>query len=225
MLWTTRERRFQRQIRERSPLFPHRPSLQARTDRQHVPAVLGFTPLASYFRPVAPRYPELTFRIDKLTRSIENVITGERFPTLVLPLAQEDLRTVTKKNGWLFNWRSEFRAVERKVFKLTTADNPHVVQGLVCLEVKPDHVFMELVESAPHNLGRNKVYDGVLGNLVAYLCKVSFEEGFDGHVAFLAKTKLIQHYTDKLHAVHVGGHLMIIYPPAARYPVDRYFPR
>lgn len=110
------------------------------------------------------------------------------------------------------------------MFKLTTVENPNVVQGLVSLEVKPDYVAMQLVESAPHNLGKNKVYDGVMGNLVAYVCKVSFEHGFEGNVVFLAKTKLIQHYTEKLKAVHVGGHLMVIYPPAAHYLVEQYFP-
>lgn len=170
------------------------------------------------------RSPKLGFRIDKLTRSIENVVTGDSFQTVVLPLTKEDLKSVTKKKGWLFDWRLEFGAVERNVFKLTTVENPGVIQGLVCLEVKADHVAMQLVESAPHNLGRNKVYDGVLGNLVAYVCKISFEHGFEGNVVFLAKTKLIRHYIVKLKAVHVGGHLMVLFPPAARYLVDQYFP-
>ena len=35
--------------------------------------------------------------IDKLTHSIENVITGESFPTEVIPLAKTDLPQITKK--------------------------------------------------------------------------------------------------------------------------------
>lgn len=174
---------------------------------------------------MATKRPQrLAFEIDKLTRSIENVVTGDSFQTVVLPLTKDDLKTVTKKKGWLFDWKQEFKTTGRCIFKLTITDNPNVIQGLVCLEVKPDHVAMQLVESAPFNVGRDKVNEGVLGNLVAYVCKVSFENGFEGNVAFLAKTKLIQHYTEKLNAVHMGGHLMVIYPPAARYLVDRYFP-
>ncbi|MGB3526066.1 MAG: hypothetical protein WBB32_08890 [Flavobacteriales bacterium] len=165
----------------------------------------------------------LAFEIDKLTRSIENVVTGDVFQTVVLPMTKDDLKSVAKKNGWLFNWKLEFKAKERKVFKLTTIENPNVIQGLACLEMKADHVAMQLVESAPHNLGKNKVYEGVLGNLVAYICKISFEYGFEGTVVFLAKTKLIPHYEAKLKAVHIGGHLMVIYPPDARYLVDQYF--
>ncbi|MCC6841172.1 MAG: hypothetical protein IT230_13525 [Flavobacteriales bacterium] len=174
--------------------------------------------------PNPSKHRALAFEVDKLTRSIENVVTGDSFQTVVLPLTKEDLMAVAKKRGWLFDWKLEFKSAERKVFKLTTVENPNVVQGLVSLEVKPDHVAMQLVESAPHNLGKNKVYDGVMGNLVAFVCKVSVEHGFEGNVVFLAKTKLIHHYTEKLKAVHVGGHLMVIYPPAARYLVEQYFP-
>ena len=39
---------------------------------------------------------------------------------------------------------------------------------------------MDLIESAPFNLGRNKIYEGVAGNLVAFACKVSFQRGFAG---------------------------------------------
>lgn len=170
------------------------------------------------------RTQRLAFEVDKLTRSIENVVTGDSFQTVVLPLAKDDLKTLTKKVGWLFDWRQELKTAGRTVFKLTIVDNPTVIQGLVSMEVKPDHVVMTLVESAPFNVGRNKVYVGVLGNLVAYVCKTSFEHGCEGNVVFRAKTKLIQHYTDTLRAVHVGGHLMVIYPPAAHYLVAQYFP-
>ena len=48
---------------------------------------------------------ELDFEIDKITESIENADTGESLDTLVLPLTQADLKQVTKKNGWLFDWK------------------------------------------------------------------------------------------------------------------------
>jgi len=46
------------------------------------------------------------------------------------------------------------------------------------------HIFMNLVESASFNIGKNKLYEGVAGNLVAYACKISFQKGFDGFEAF-----------------------------------------
>jgi hypothetical protein len=50
---------------------------------------------------------------------------------------------------------------------------------------------MHLIESAKFNKGKNKVYVGVPGNLVAYGCKVSVDKGHEGFLAFDAKTTLI----------------------------------
>jgi len=61
---------------------------------------------------------------------------------------------------------------------------------------------MDLLESAPFNIGQNKLYEGVAGNLVAHACKVSFQKGFDGFVASTAKTQLIKHYEKTLDAFH-----------------------
>jgi hypothetical protein len=69
---------------------------------------------------------------------------------------------------------------------------------------------MNLLENVPFNIGKTKLYEGVAGNLVAFACKISFQYGFDGFVAFTAKTKLIKHYEETLGACHFGGHKMII---------------
>ena len=41
----------------------------------------------------------LDFIIDKLTNSIENVITGDSFQTEISILQNSDLKSVSKKNG------------------------------------------------------------------------------------------------------------------------------
>ena len=82
---------------------------------------------------------------------------------------------------------------------------------------------MHLIESAPFNLGKDKTYLGVPGNLVAFACKLSFQRGFDGFLSFIAKTKLIEHYEKSLGAYHFGGHLMIISNESALKLIDKYF--
>ena len=165
----------------------------------------------------------LDVEIDKLTNSIENIVTGEAFATVVVPVSAADLKTTIKKNGWLFNWRAETQQPGHRVFKLTTIYNPQVIHGLASVEVRSDHVRLHLVESAPFNKGQTKVYAGVPGNLFAYACKLAFETGHEGNVAFVAKTQLIAHYTASLGAVHVGGHLMILDTKAAHALINRYF--
>ena len=82
---------------------------------------------------------------------------------------------------------------------------------------------MHLVENAPFNRGENKVYLGVAGNLVAFACKLSFQRGHEGNIAFVSKTQLIEHYVKTLGAVHFGGRLIIIETKAAIKLINRYF--
>jgi hypothetical protein len=49
----------------------------------------------------------LDILIDKLTSSILNTISGDSFATNVLEVVKNDLKTVTKVNGWKFNWKAE----------------------------------------------------------------------------------------------------------------------
>ena len=165
----------------------------------------------------------IDIKIDKLTDSIQNVISGDSFPTDVLLAESADLRNITKKNGWLFNWKAEFKLPDRDVYKLIISGNPNIIQGLLSITEREDHVYMHLIESAPFNLGRNKVYIGVPGNLIAFACKVSFHRGFEGYVSFTSKTQLIKHYEKTLGAINVGGHLMIINTDAALKLIDKYF--
>jgi len=165
----------------------------------------------------------LGFVMDGLTNSIRNVVTGDSFPTDVCRLTNADLPQVTKKNGWNFNWRTELADNTKTVYKLTIVNNPTIVQGMMSLSVKSDHVYIELIENAPFNIGQAKVYEGVPGNLVAYACKVAFQQGFEGAVSFRAKTRLIAHYENTLGAVHFGNHLMVILPNVAQHLVDTYF--
>ena len=147
----------------------------------------------------------IDIEIDKLTNSIENRISADSFPTEVLVLEKSDLKHITKKKGWLFNWKDEFELPDRDVYKLTISGNPSIIQGLVSFTEREDHVYMHLIESAPFNRGQEKVYLGIPGNLVAFACKVSFHRGFDGYVSFIAKTQLIDHYKHTLGAVNISG--------------------
>ncbi len=165
----------------------------------------------------------LDFIIDKLTNSIENVITGDSFATDISLVTFNDLKPITKRNKWLFDWKLEFKQPERDIYKLTIGHNTTIIQGLVCLEVKEDHVYMHLVESAPFNKGNTKVYSGVPGNLVAFACKLSFQRGHQGNVSFISKTQLVEHYEKTLGATHFGGRIMIIETQAALKLIHKYF--
>jgi len=165
----------------------------------------------------------LDFIVDKLTNSIQNVVSGDSFATDITLVSVSDLKNVIKKNSWQFDWKFECKQPQRDVYKLTIVNNQTVIQGLISLEIKSDHVYMHLVESAPFNKGKSKVYAGVPSNLVAFACKLSFQRGHEGNVSFFSKSQLVQHYIDSLGAMHVGGRIMIIDTKAALKLINKYF--
>lgn len=133
----------------------------------------------------------LDFEVDKLTNSIENAISGEVFDTLIVKLKPADRKSI-KKVEWAFNWYNELKDKVKQVYKLTTINNPTIIHGLISLTYKGDHIYMDLIEGAKFNKGKNKLYKGVAENLVAFGCKMSFEHNCDGVVSFIAKTQLVE---------------------------------
>lgn len=163
----------------------------------------------------------LEFEIDKLTNSIESSISGETFETLVLPLKLS--ASYLKKRDWIFNWKEEAENELRSVYKLVTNQNPKIIHGLVSISINQDHVFLHLIESAKFNKGSEKLYLGVAGNLIAFACKIAFENGFNGTVVFDSKTKLITYYQVSIGAKILVGNRMFIDFKEANSLVKRYF--
>jgi len=164
----------------------------------------------------------IDIEIDKLCNSIENTISGDVFDTEVIRLHAGDEKQIVKTN-WQFNWQEQIKLSNRETYKLVIKDNHKIIQGLISLSNRGDHLYMHLIESAKFNKGKNKIYAGVPGNLVAFACKLSFEKGYDGYLAFDAKTVLVKHYQETLYATHFRGTKMIIETPAANRLINRYF--
>jgi len=166
----------------------------------------------------------IDIEIDGITNSILNTISGDSFQTEVLPFRDYDLKFITKNNGWRFNWKSEYKNKHNDFYKLIIVGNPHIIQGIICISDETDHYYLHLIESAPFNFGKNKLYIGVPGNLFAFTCKLSKEKGYNGFVAFKSKTKLINHYQNTLGAIPLkNSNKMIIYPEQAEKLITRYF--
>jgi hypothetical protein len=164
----------------------------------------------------------LSIEIDKLTNSIENLATGEVFDTAIVRLTSVDAKQI-KRVDWQFNWHKELKDMSKEVYQLTTANNPTIIQGLLSIEDKQDHIFMHLIESSKFNKGKGKVYLGVPANLVAFACKISVDRGYEGFLAFDAKSSLIKHYQETLYATHFRGLRMFIESRAAMRLIQQYF--
>ena len=161
----------------------------------------------------------INVRIDRLTNSIVNAISGDVFDTQILIATTQDLKQIKKE--WHFDWEKESR--KGKIFKLVIEKNPSILQGLVSLIDQKDSIYLSLIENAPFNIGSNKVYEGVAGNLFAFACKLAFENGYRGFISFHAKTELVEHYMKSLGAKRINSQLLYIDTKEAKILVNRYF--
>lgn len=153
---------------------------------------------------------------------ITNRISQEQFQTIVLPITKKDLPHLDKK-FWSFDWKKEAKFANRIVYKLATLENPNVIQGLISLSDLGDHVFVNLIESAVFNRGKDRLYEGVAGNLFAFACQQSIEKGYDGFVVMEAKTKLIAYYRDAFGAQRMGNSLRMFLDERVAEKLINYF--
>lgn len=157
---------------------------------------------------------EIDIEIDELTDCIYDRITNERFDTEFRKTS-----TITKnvarrlqEEGWLFDWSiPQDNGYDVYVLNII---GKRKTQGMIAIKHftgKGDgYTHVSLVESSPVNRGYNKQYIGVGGNLFAIACKLSFDVGNDGYVQFTAKTDLVEHYRETLHAKMIDGQRMYI---------------
>jgi len=148
---------------------------------------------------------KLDILIDKLTPCLIEVSTGKVFQTTFSIASESDISGL-KEKGWLFDWTDE--ALQKtNIYKLLLKGDD-VIQGLVSAEVVRGAVYVHLVESAPHNRGISKQYEGVGGHLFAIAIKLSFVNGFDGYIFFDAKNlELVKHYSDMLGATRIPARI------------------
>lgn len=126
---------------------------------------------------------------------------------------------------WNFAWTREI-AARNEIYSLHILGND-ITEGLISLipNKKDEAVEIQLVESAPHNIGKSKIYSGVGPHLFAVAALRSFESGLEGYVVFEAKSDLISHYTETLGAKQIGSsQRMIINPRESFVLAKTYFP-
>ncbi len=144
----------------------------------------------------------LDVKIDKFTPCLENAETGEIVETTYALANESELR---KLKGWNFDWlANDLKNTE--IYKLQIKGDSEI-QGLVSLTRfdRDNAIYVNIAESAPHNLGHNKKYNGVGGHLFAIAAQTSKDLGYGGFVFMDAKNvELVNHYRDTLGAQFLG---------------------
>ncbi|MBB4081113.1 hypothetical protein GGR28_003760 [Lewinella aquimaris] len=152
------------------------------------------------------------------------VANGELIEAIISKASQTDLPK--KKDGWQFTWQKLGKIEGADFYKLVTIDNPDMVQGVLMLTlVNEEMLYMNNIEVAPHNYGRQGRYDRVAGGLIAFACYKSFELGknhYLGYLSFTSKTQLIELYENKYGATFAMGQNMFFDPEAGKQLMKKY---
>lgn len=147
---------------------------------------------------------ELSIEIDKLTPCLLHKATGQTVNTHYDVATKKDLAGLKSKH-WKFNWNSN--TLENAVIYKLMIEGNSEIQGLIAVTDKPNDyaMYIDIAESAPHNLGANKTYEGVGGHLFAIAALESVKKGYDGYLFLDAKNlELVEYYKQKFGATFLG---------------------
>ncbi len=127
--------------------------------------------------------------------------------------------------SWNFDWQEIFKRENTQTYVLTLNSEPTSIQGILHLKVQAQMLIMDLIELAPHNIGRkNKKYNRVAGCLIAFACREAFklEGNYKGFLTFESKTKLIDWYIKNYNAKIAIGQKMCIEPMDGKELINAY---
>lgn len=147
----------------------------------------------------------LSIEIDNFTPCLIEKLTGKIINTRYSVIEKSELELISKK-GWKFNWLAD-DLKNTTVYKLTLDNNSNSIQGLVAVTDYPRDkaLYINIAESAPHNTGKNKRYEGVGGHLFAIAANESIKRGYGGFLFMDAKNlELVKYYHEKFGATLLG---------------------
>lgn len=140
---------------------------------------------------------------------ILHISTAEMIEAIVENVESEDLKKL-KKARFGFNWRLEKPA---QIFKLRLV-NDNEILGLISLDHFESEKRMEirLLEVSKPNVGDERRYGRIAGNLIAFACKECVKyHGIWACVSLIPKTRLRHHFITRYGMLDDGGkHLYLV---------------
>lgn len=126
---------------------------------------------------------------------LEDKLTGERLPATISRLSRKEVMLIHKSNKFHFKWNKE---ADFEVYGLRIDATAEIV-GVASIERNRNEyaVKVRLIANAKVHTGVGKRLDRIAGSLLAFICRISFDSGFEGFVYLIPKTHLIKVYRDK----------------------------
>lgn len=139
------------------------------------------------------------------------------------------------KTGWEFDFDKNFKLPLSQSYVLTTVAKPHVIEGALNFQLLNNEIpYLAYIEIAPQNRTNPKKYKNVAECLIAYACKLSFQQGkAPHHKGFLIldvlennlvnEQKLINLYRTKYNALlFIPPTKLLIPPKVGKAHIEKY---
>lgn len=141
---------------------------------------------------------------------ITHIATSARKEVIIEKVTVDDYKVITK-GKFFFNWKLE-KAFE--VYKLVLIEKNEIVGLMSLCDIIAESRFeIKLLAVSRENSGREKKYEGITGNLIAFACREALKfYGDHGVVSLLPKTRLKLHYMKKYGMLEAGPQLFLDSP-------------
>lgn len=141
---------------------------------------------------------------------ITNTSNQQKETINISPVEADEFNKISKKR-YFFDWKQE---ENQEVYNLRIKDSKDIL-GLISIEriTLEWRIHIRLLSVSKENKGKNKKYDNIVGNLLAYVAKIAVREyGELACVSLRPKSEIAQHYIDKYNMNITGLTLSIEVP-------------
>jgi hypothetical protein len=142
--------------------------------------------------------------------NIVEVLTGNICPIEVLPVTNTDFTSISKAR-YFFDWKEEKK---EEVYKLVLKGQKDIL-GLVSIERIPSEwrIHIRLLTVSVENKGKEKEFDKITGNLIAYVAKIALADfGQMACISLRPKSSIAKHYMTKYNMNMTGMTLSLEVP-------------
>ncbi len=142
--------------------------------------------------------------------NVRELATGKTYPIDILSIEKSDYKLLTSSR-YFFNWREE---ENHETYKLVIRGQEDIL-GLVSIDRIPNEwrIHIRLLTVSKENKGKNKKYDKIAGNLLAFVSKLAVKNyGELACISLLSKSSIVKHYINKYNMKITGKTLSLEVP-------------
>lgn len=136
--------------------------------------------------------------------------TGQKHLVEIAPLEKGDFKKLPVER-YFFDWREE---AEFEIFKLMIQGKDDIL-GLISFKKITEEMrfHIRLLTASRENVGKDKIYDRIIGNLLTYVAKLAVRDfGKWACISLKPKTEIATHYIDKYKMNITGATLSLEVP-------------